>query len=86
MVFVIYHRITHAKEEDSTKFDQFAIAEKIYKEWIIDLPKLLEIYYIYAETNPKSVICFFHKSIEVCPKLEEDFKDFPPFLEETILD
>jgi hypothetical protein len=45
---VIYHRIIHSKEEDKEKFESFKISEKIFKEWILDLPKLLEIYQIYG--------------------------------------
>jgi hypothetical protein len=44
LVFVIYHRIIHSKEEDPEKFESFKISDKIFKEWILDLPKLLEIY------------------------------------------
>ena len=55
IVLKIYVYIMSSDTENPKLFEEYNVAKIIYDEWIIDIPKILDIMAIYSESNPEIV-------------------------------
>ena len=68
VVLLLYHRIACESKKEEKKI--------IYEEWLLDIPKLLFLIDIYADSNPKIVRQIVTSVLEEIPDYRDDFEIF----------
>lgn len=86
IVLTIFFRIVSCQDENYEKSNEFETHKIILDEWLIDLPKMLDITSIYGENNPKIVIEIIKKGFKIQPEFAVDFEEMQDKLLKEFLD
>lgn len=76
-VLVIYHRIACESEPEEKQV--------IYDEWILDVPKMINMLDIYAESHTGAVKEILRAMFEEVESYEDDISEFIKLLNEKAL-
>lgn len=81
---MIYYRVVNSELEDWEKADKFDTKSIIYDEWIIDIPKIINLIAIYDNDNSEILRKFFEQIFKN-PKYEDDLKSCIQMIQEKFL-
>lgn len=84
MVLVIYYRIVNSELEDWEKAEKFETQNIMYDEWIIDIPKIIDLISIYGADNSEILRQLFNQVMKI-EKYEADVRDCIQQISEKLL-
>lgn len=86
LVLIIYYRMTHCEDENENLAKKYECFKKIlYEEWLIDIPKMLDICAIYGDSNPQIVMEIIKLPFLSFDDYNLDFKDAFDEMQKSIL-
>ena len=86
IVLKIYVYVMSLDTENPKLYEDYDVPKLIYDEWIIDIPKILDIMALYSGTNPEIVTFIINQAFKMNPEQEEDFKGLVEILNTNIFD
>ncbi|EAR84186.1 hypothetical protein TTHERM_00721170 (macronuclear) [Tetrahymena thermophila SB210] len=86
LVLAIIYRIVSCEEENLQKATEFGCSKIILDEWLIDIPKMIDLIAIYGEKNGKIVREIIKKSFEMQKEFKADFEDMQDKILKEYLD
>ncbi|KAL4460610.1 hypothetical protein ABPG72_016682 [Tetrahymena utriculariae] len=86
LVLVIIYRIVSCEEENLQKATEFGCSKIILDEWLIDIPKMIDLIAVYGEKNGKIVKEIIKKSFELQKEFKADFEDMQDKILKEYLD